>query len=523
MKYQIDQSEPLGDGTYSICLRCRNRTTNKEYAVKVVNAAHEVELEIEALKVCQGNRNIVKLVDNLEDQHYKYIVLEILKGGELFSQIRNCKQLTESQAKTYFKQLLDAVKFMHSKKIIHRDLKPENIMFKNSDQLKIVDFGFACRKSSKEMFPQYTLDYASPESFVKGAVDETQDIWSLGAILYTMLCGNSPFTPLNFTENPDDKLRRKCQMDKILKGKFNTNGVNWEHLSSDVKSLIRSMLCVKPKDRLSIEEISSHAWLQDPKPIINNHHYDVPLALHEMNIAKVEPVSIKPQRNNHLKNDNNYHHERNGDVMRPINQDLQISANNDQVDLCETLDLSCPNLKSEAVVTNHCTKPNNHEPKKRERKKKQQQPVVEITYTRSQRQCAEGINYKEGKRRGQKRLQSSKSENVPIKKRKVSEADENCIGFSPSDGDDVVDIGDLAKWEFCLNYNEMTNGEQEILQNGIDDNSVEPIIPPPPAKMNMTREKTRCRLQQLAAKNNLRPSLLHSSSIQNRRSINKEK
>lgn len=458
-KYRIDQSEPLGDGTYSVCLRCRDNETGKEYAVKVVNAAHDVANEIESLRVCQDNQNIVTLIENLEDENYKYIVLEILRGGELFSEIRQRKQFSESKAKTYFKQLVNAVKFMHSKKIIHRDLKPENIMFmKNADQLKIVDFGFACRKSSKEMLPRFTLDYASPESFSKGTVDESQDIWSLGAILYTMLCGNSPFTPLEYSEHLDEKQRKKLQMDKILKGNFNKSGVNWDRLSPEVTELIKNMLCVKAKDRMSIEQISSHKWLSEPK---TNNHMEIPLHS-SLNNIDIGQVSRNSRIHHRIGN-----HDQNGDADQTRKQDksyvspwLKSEINNEDY---ETLDLSLPNQKSKVIATvdtNHCT--NNHEVvepiSKASRAVRKPTEIIKESHTRSGAKF-EKVEAKEVKRRGRKRRISPKKENTESKKRKISDSENNFTGFSTSENDYLVR---LTKWEYCLNYTEpIKNGLSE--------------------------------------------------------------
>jgi serine/threonine protein kinase len=228
-----------------------------------MNISHDIKNEIESLRVCRDHRNIVNLIEYMEDHLHKYIVLEILEGGELYNRIQRFKNFQESEAKVYFQQLVLAVQFMHSKGIIHRDLKPENVMFVDDtkkSELKIVDFGFACRKSTKEMIPRFTLDYAAPESLQRGVITESQDIWSLGAILYTMLCGNSPFMPM--LKPADDKSRRKMLIENIRKGEFNTHVSNWRMLSGDVKDLIGRTLCVNEKSRLSIDEILSHNWLQ---------------------------------------------------------------------------------------------------------------------------------------------------------------------------------------------------------------------------------------------------------------------
>lgn len=92
--------------------------------MKIMKIDHDASQEIQALEKCQGHKNIVKLVETMQDKYFNYIVFELLSGGELFSRIRESGYLTESTARTYFQQIVDAVLFTHSKGIIHKDLKP---------------------------------------------------------------------------------------------------------------------------------------------------------------------------------------------------------------------------------------------------------------------------------------------------------------------------------------------------------------------------------------------------------------
>lgn len=140
-KYGLKSPKPIGDGTYSFCLRCYDKENREEFAVKILRKNYMPSGEIEMLKLCRDMDNVVQLEEVLEDDKHTYIVMELLKGGELLQRIRESKKFTEAAARNYFRQILDAVEQIHQKGIVHRDLKPENIMFKyvsKRDVLKVI-------------------------------------------------------------------------------------------------------------------------------------------------------------------------------------------------------------------------------------------------------------------------------------------------------------------------------------------------------------------------------------------------
>jgi len=132
----IDREGFLGEGSYSICRRCRNRRTQEDFAVKILSIRQEVDAqnEIELLRLCQGHPNIVKLHEVYSDELHTYIIMELLTGGELFYRIRTQTIFSEKEASQIMKKLVSAVNFMHSNDICHRDLKPEvkfNDLYRN--------------------------------------------------------------------------------------------------------------------------------------------------------------------------------------------------------------------------------------------------------------------------------------------------------------------------------------------------------------------------------------------------------
>jgi len=115
----------LGDGSFSICRRCVEKSSGKEFAVKIISRKMDSAREIALLRLCQGHPNIVSLHQVFYDEAHTYIVLELLRGGELLDRIRRKERFTEDEASQLMRKLVNAVHFMHSKNVVHRDLKPE--------------------------------------------------------------------------------------------------------------------------------------------------------------------------------------------------------------------------------------------------------------------------------------------------------------------------------------------------------------------------------------------------------------
>uniref|UniRef100_A0A2M4CK83 non-specific serine/threonine protein kinase n=1 Tax=Anopheles darlingi TaxID=43151 RepID=A0A2M4CK83_ANODA len=302
-KYVLTRDPTIGTGTYSTCLRCRplqraSEDDNTNYAVKVLfnhpQTAEYVEQEVRALQKCQGHPNVVRFVEVLEDRYYIYLVLELLEGGELLQRIKQKQHtLTEGQVRGYFRQLVDAVSFLHRNGIAHRDLKPENVLFESasSERLKIIDFGFAqtCRENgdrssalpsssstsskpiiSPSWIPAGTLGYVAPEVLHPSDAYalESADLWSLGAILYTMLCGQAPFIPREFFGHNNLNSQAKLKgiiMDKIKRGSFDLAAMPWRHVSEDARDLVNRLLTVNPDYRLTMEDVIEHRWLDEGK------------------------------------------------------------------------------------------------------------------------------------------------------------------------------------------------------------------------------------------------------------------
>ncbi|KAL1516120.1 hypothetical protein ABEB36_000041 [Hypothenemus hampei] len=262
-QYEMDLNEPiLGDGTFSICRRCIHKTTCKQYAVKIISRVRDCTQEINLLRACQGHENIVTLHECLHDDYYTYLVMEYLEGGELFDRIRKKTKFLECEAAMILRKLVSAVSFMHERGVVHRDLKPENLVFTTQDQaseIKIIDFGFARLKRDDSLHtPCFTLHYAAPE-VLKGdpeGYDENCDLWSLGVILYTMLCGKAPFHARSRDESVGSIIERiKC-------GDFNFDSPAWQDVSLDAQRVVQGLLTVTPSQRLGMIDLQNDPWVQ---------------------------------------------------------------------------------------------------------------------------------------------------------------------------------------------------------------------------------------------------------------------
>lgn len=270
-QYELDLREPaLGQGSFSVCRRCRQRQSGQEFAVKILSRRLEenTQREVAALRLCQLHPNVVKLHEVLHDQLHTYLVLELLRGGELLEHIRKKRLFSESEASQILRSLVSAVSFMHEEAgVVHPDLKPENILYADDTPgapVKIIDFGFARLRPQSPAEPMqtpcFTLQYAAPELLAQQGYDESCDLWSLGVILYMMLSGQVPFQGASGQGGQSQAAEIMC---KIREGRFSLDGEAWQGVSEEAKELVRGLLTVDPAKRLKLEGLRSSSWLQD--------------------------------------------------------------------------------------------------------------------------------------------------------------------------------------------------------------------------------------------------------------------
>ena len=186
---------------------------------------------------------------------YYYLVTELCSGGMLFDKIIEMEHFNESMAAHFLRQILSAVYYCHNHGVMHRDLKPENVLLKSdkdTGQIKVIDFGTSVMFKDKKMLTKQagTAFYIAPE-VIKMKYTYKADIWSIGVILYVMMCGRPPFEG-----NNEDEI-----FHNTLQGQLNFSFSEWEGTSESCKDLIRLMLCVDPEKRVSAEKALEHKWL----------------------------------------------------------------------------------------------------------------------------------------------------------------------------------------------------------------------------------------------------------------------
>ncbi|XP_058454664.1 ribosomal protein S6 kinase 2 beta isoform X3 [Malaya genurostris] len=262
--------QELGRGTFSICRLCESRTTKKHYAVKIIDkSSHDCREEVEILLRYGNHPNIVSLYGVHEDVTYVYLVMELLKGGELLDRILAIQFMNEVEASAVLKTVVSAVAYLHEHGVVHRDLKPSNLLYASAnhtpESLKLCDLGFAKQLRADNgllMTPCYTANFVAPEVLKKQGYDLACDIWSLGVLLYIMLDGKTPFasTP---NDSPDMILAR------IGSGKVDLETGKWPSISEEVKDLLRQMLHIVPQRRPTAAQILKHSWLSRSRLLYN--------------------------------------------------------------------------------------------------------------------------------------------------------------------------------------------------------------------------------------------------------------
>ncbi|KAE8635639.1 hypothetical protein XENTR_v10002692 [Xenopus tropicalis] len=238
--YELESE--LGRGATSVVYRCRQKGTQRPYAVKMLKKTVDkkiVRTEIGVL-LRLSHPNIIKLKEIFETPTEISLVLELVTGGELFDRIVEKGYYSERDAADAVKQILEAVAYLHENGIVHRDLKPENLLYATpapDAPLKIADFGL-----SKIVDDQVTMKtvcgtpgYCAPEILRGCAYGPEVDMWSVGIITYILLCGFEPF----YDERGDQYMFKR-----ILNCDYDFVSPWWDDVSLNAKDLVSTIMSI---------------------------------------------------------------------------------------------------------------------------------------------------------------------------------------------------------------------------------------------------------------------------------------
>lgn len=291
--YEIEGT--IGRGNFAVVKLARHRITKTEVAIKIIDKTQldptnlaKVYREVEVMKLV-NHPNIVKLYQVMETKSMLYLVSEYAPHGEIFEYIARHGRMSEALARRKFWQMVRAVEYCHSRRVVHRDLKAENLLLDSNMNIKIADFGFSNFWSPASNLTTWcgSPPYAAPEVFEGQQYKGPEiDVWSLGVVLYVLVCGALPF----------DGSTLHALRDRVLSGRFRIPFF----MSSECESLIRRILVLDPTRRYSLQQILSHPWMQAEVPPTPPLHQVQPMAevgtINEQILRLMQSLGIDPAR-----------------------------------------------------------------------------------------------------------------------------------------------------------------------------------------------------------------------------------
>ncbi|KAJ7344437.1 hypothetical protein JRQ81_000387 [Phrynocephalus forsythii] len=267
----------LGQGSFGVVIEVTHKETGVKWAIKKVNrekagssAVKLLEREVSILKTV-NHEHIIHLEEVFETPKRVYLVMELCEDGELKEILQKRGQFTENETRHIIQSLASAIAYLHRKDIVHRDLKLENILVKSSDideenemklNIKVTDFGLAVQKmgGSESMFQSTcgTPTYMAPEVISAHDYSQQCDVWSIGVIMYMLLCGEPPFIG-----SSEEKL-----FEIIKKGDLQFRHSVWESVSEAARNVLQLLLKVDPAHRITANELLDCQWITGETRIV---------------------------------------------------------------------------------------------------------------------------------------------------------------------------------------------------------------------------------------------------------------
>ncbi|XP_011263206.1 phosphorylase b kinase gamma catalytic chain, skeletal muscle/heart isoform isoform X2 [Camponotus floridanus] len=266
---KYEPKEILGRGISSTVRRCIEKETGIEYAAKIIDISNETQedghtmkdatlQEVQILHRVAGHPYIIELHDVFESSTFIFLIFELCKNGELFDYLTSVVTLSEKKTRYIMRQVFEGIQHVHNQRIVHRDLKPENILLDDNLNVKITDFGFARILNPGEKLEDLcgTPGYLAPEVLKCNMFENADgygfevDIWACGVIMFTLLVGCPPFW----------HRKQMVMLRNIMEGKYSFTSPEWADITEAPKDLIRKLLVVDPKKRISIKDALEHSF-----------------------------------------------------------------------------------------------------------------------------------------------------------------------------------------------------------------------------------------------------------------------
>lgn len=283
----------LGTGSSSKVVLACNIDTNEKVAIKIVpRRAADADASTTEAKCDQrvfreavissvlNHPHIVRLKSFLYNSTHYFLVFEYVQGRQLYDIIVGSGALDERHAQRYFRQLLSAIDYIHKNSIVHRDLKIENILIDEHDNVRLIDFGLSNFYDNKMLLNTFcgSLYFAAPELLSGQRYCGPEiDMWSLGVVLYVMLCGSVPFDDENV-----QGLQRKIREAEIVFSKS---------ISSEAMDLIQGMVVAAPSSRMGLDQVIASEWVNKGQADLVNNYMIKRYPLDAVNERYVQAVS----------------------------------------------------------------------------------------------------------------------------------------------------------------------------------------------------------------------------------------
>ncbi|KAF7658386.1 hypothetical protein LDENG_00013890 [Lucifuga dentata] len=277
----------LGQGGFGIVYEATHIEMQKKWAIKEIckpepgsSKVKMLEQEVSILKQVD-HVNIIHLKEVFETPMRMYLVTELCDGGNLKELLQRKKFVTEDETRHIIRSLADAIVYLHKRDIVHRDLKLENILVKSSlhgddsgmINIKVTDFGLSVKTDGVGIDNLLMRDtcgtfiYMAPEMISGRGYSQWCDVWSIGVIMYMLLCGESPFFSKSKTK----------LFQKIMKGELHFTLPTWNTVSNEAKNVLTHLLKVDPACRMSANQLLDNPWITGDKNIPPPNAMDIML------------------------------------------------------------------------------------------------------------------------------------------------------------------------------------------------------------------------------------------------------